>query len=191
MLLLHHAPTTLIAVTSGPAANIQTKLAALLLYYSHFSVSSCSDIKLQCRVYCEVVVTIVWRMVMVWICNWRWRWWRLMTGKSGGSLNTIADNATILSSSSSRYKTIQNDDIKIKYLGLISWNRVSLIPFYHLIFTDRRKFIMWEPISLGQSFFTSFPISHETFSAFCCHSGHALNILPFLSTLNLSSDRVF
>ena len=178
MLLLHHAPTTLIAVTSGPAANIQTKLAALLLYYSHFSVSSCSDIKLQCRVYCEVVVTIVWRMVMVWICNWRWRWWRLMTGKSGGSLNTIADNATILSSSSSRYKTIQNDDIKIKYLGLISWNRVSLIPFYHLIFTDRRKFIMWEPIFLGQSFFTSFPISLTTFSSssYNCKQQQKLNM---------------
>ena len=56
-----------------------------------------------------------------------------MTGKSGGSLNTIADNATILSSSSSRYKTIQNDEIKIKYLGLISRNRVSLIPFWAII----------------------------------------------------------
>ena len=46
----------------------------------------------------------------------------------------------------------------------------TLFTFFHnLIFTDRRKFIMWEPIFLGQSFFTSFPISLTTFSTSCCN----------------------
>ena len=37
---------------------------------------------------------------------------------------------------------------------------------------------MCEPISLGQSFFTSFPISHGTSREVCCHSRQARNILP-------------
>ena len=37
---------------------------------------------------------------------------------------------------------------------------------------------MCEPISLGQSFFTSFPISHGTSREVCCHSRQAGNILP-------------
>ena len=46
----------------------------------------------------------------------------------------------------------------------------TLFTFFHnLIFTDRRKFIMWEPIFLGQSFFTSFPISLTTFSSSSCN----------------------
>ena len=69
-----------------------------------------------------------------------------MTGKSGGSLNTIADNATILLSSSSRYKTIQNDDIKIKYLGLFLEIASPSFPFVKLRQGSGKERQVWRKV---------------------------------------------
>ena len=102
-------------------------------------------------------------------------------------INRIAYNASLLLNSSPPDSLIRHNDIQRDCSGLFNNRTARLFVFYqcsipsfltkiflnftlftffhNLIFTDRRKFIMWEPIFLGQSFFTSFPISLTTFTS--------------------------
>ena len=106
-------------------------------------------------------------------------------------INRIAYNASLLLNSSPPDSLIRHNDIQKDFSGLFNNRTARLFVFYqcsirffltkiflnftlftffhNLIFTDRRKFIMWEPIFLGQSFFTSFPISLTTFSSSSCN----------------------
>ena len=117
-----------------------------------------------------------------------WSDWRDCPG-----INRIAYNASLLLNSRRSDLPIRHNNIAKKRSGSFDkraarlfmfyqfsirffsyWKphfevRLTSLYFHHLIFTDRRKFIMWEPIFLGQSFFTSFPISLTTFSSSCCN----------------------